>query len=203
MGEEQLAAAHDAELWDRSLTGDGRAFAALFDRHRQRILRYSYRVVEDTADADDVMAMAFLELWRLRDRVRIVNGSVLPWLLATTGNVARNSNRSRRRYRRFLAALPAAEHAEDFSIELGDALDRRTGSGSLAAALRELPPVEQSLLTLVHTEEIPLREAAEAVGLSYEAAKSRLQRARKKLNERLSPQYGTSPSTLATEGAAS
>ena len=62
-------------------------------------------------DAEDVAASAFLELFRRRDDVRVVNGSVLPWLLVTASNLARNSARARRRYQEFLARLPHTRRA--------------------------------------------------------------------------------------------
>lgn len=78
----------------------------LFDRHRDRVFGHACRLVESRYDAEDVTASAFLELWRRRGDVRLVEGSVLPWLLVTTGNVARNSRRGTRRYRQFLSRLP-------------------------------------------------------------------------------------------------
>lgn len=45
--------------------------------------------------------------------MRQVQDSVLPWLLVTTANVARNSRRTTRRYRDFLARLPRESSAPD------------------------------------------------------------------------------------------
>ena len=50
--------------------------------------------------------MVFLEAWRKRKDVRLHDGSILPWLLAVSNNVARNANRSIRRRRRLLTKLP-------------------------------------------------------------------------------------------------
>ncbi len=100
------AAEIDEVLWDRSLTGDGEAFGLLFDRHRERVFRHACRLADTRQDAEDVVASAFLELWRCRAKVRLVDGSVLAWLLVTTTNLGRNAARSRRRYRQFLDRLP-------------------------------------------------------------------------------------------------
>lgn len=95
-------------LWSRSLSGDGEAFGALYDRHRDRVFRHAYRLSGNHHDAEDIMAAAFLELWR-RAKVRIVGGSVVPWLLVTTTNMARNYGRAALRYRRLLDSLPRTE----------------------------------------------------------------------------------------------
>ena len=80
----------DRDLWARACAGDGGAFGVLFDRHHGRVRRHAARLVEDATDVDDVAAAAFLELWRRRRQVRIVDDSVLPWLLApeTLGRAA-------------------------------------------------------------------------------------------------------------------
>ena len=102
-------------LWSRSLCGDGEAFGTLYDRHRDRVFRHAYRLSGNHHDAEDVMAAAFLELWRRRAKVRIVDGSIVPWLLVTTTNMARNNGRAARRYRRLLDSLPRTEESSGAS----------------------------------------------------------------------------------------
>src|SRR6187402_2563291 len=98
----------DSVDWALAIAGEGEAFGRIFDRHQARVLRHSVRLVANRADADDVMALTFLEAWRNRARMRLVDGSVLPWLLVTATNVANNTNRGARRYRALLERLPVA-----------------------------------------------------------------------------------------------
>ncbi|MDQ0865288.1 RNA polymerase sigma factor [Arthrobacter globiformis] len=119
----------DEGLWSRSIKGDGEAFRVLYTCHRDRVFRHAYRLSGDRQDAEDVMATAFLELWRLRAKVRVVDGSILPWLLVTTTNTARNSGRAALRYRRLLDSLPRREETsdptgEDLFLGYQDALDK-------------------------------------------------------------------------------
>jgi RNA polymerase sigma-70 factor (ECF subfamily) len=168
-------------LWQRSLAGDGEAFGLLFDRHRDRVLRHASRLAGSHQDAEDVTASAFLELWRLRHRVRLVDGSMLPWLLATTTNVGLNAARSRRRYQRFLERLPRTgqqpDIAESASVDGIDPLVRE--------AMRSLRPKDAQLLGLVALEGYTVGEAAACLELSPEAARARLHRARRRLRDRL------------------
>lgn len=76
--------ADEADHWSAAIAGDAQAFAALFDLHRDRVFRYARRLLGDIHDAEDATAGAVLELWRRRTSVRVVEGSVLPWLLVTT-----------------------------------------------------------------------------------------------------------------------
>lgn len=183
----------DPTLWSRVLEGDGRAFGTLFDRHRDRVFWHVRRVVDDVGEAEDLTAATFLELWRRRDQARVVDDSLLPWLLVTAGNVAANANRSRRRYRRFLSALPAATHEPDHADRVAARLDLEPRVRQLLAAIADLPLADQRLIVLTALEGLTLLQASQATGLSYGAAKTRLSRARTRLGSILTTEYGVSP----------
>jgi DNA-directed RNA polymerase specialized sigma24 family protein len=97
---------NDESEWTDALSGTGEAFGRIYDRHHRRLYGYAFRLVPTPADADDVVAITFMEAWRKRDSVRFVDGSMLPWLLVTANNVARNLERGSRRYRALLNRLP-------------------------------------------------------------------------------------------------
>lgn len=73
----------DAEDWAMVLGGDGDAFGRIFDRRKQQVRRQAGRLLDRQADVEDAVAIVFLEAWRRRTSVRIVDGSLLPWLLVT------------------------------------------------------------------------------------------------------------------------
>lgn len=172
----------DEALWGRSLAGDGEAFGALFDRHRERVYRHACRLTSTRHDAEDIVASAFLELWRRRAKVRLVDGSVLPWLLITTTNVGRNASRARRRHRQFLERLPRAPEQPD-AAEV--ALDTHAlgADARLREGLGALTKKDAQLFALVALEDYPVGVAAELLGLSVSAARARLHRVRGKLRE--------------------
>lgn len=180
MGDDRI---DEAKLWSRSLEGDGAAFGELFDAYRDRVYRHAYRLLRNPHDAEDATAVAFKELWRRRDSVRLVNDSILPWLLVTTANSALNLQRSQRRYRRLLSVLPRAEDspsAEDISLESLNPL-----SSELSEALGRLSQRNAALLILTAVEGLPLSDAATVLGLSPGAAASRLFRIRATLQKAL------------------
>ncbi|HEY9357285.1 MAG TPA: sigma-70 family RNA polymerase sigma factor [Arthrobacter sp.] len=184
----------DDGLWSRSLEGEGEAFGVLFDRHRDRAFRHAYRLCGDRQEAQDVMAEAFLELWRRRENVRVVRGSVLPWLLVTTTNLARNSRRATIRYRRLLATLPRRGDIPDVAGEashLQDAADR-----NVARALRTLNSKDLHLVSLVVFEEYTLAEAAAVLNLTPGAAKTRMHRARQRMKAAIDGSAGPVPAAV-------
>lgn len=170
----------EAALWLRSLNGDGEAFGRVFDRHRGRVFRHAYRLCGERHDAEDVMSAAFLELWRRRDSVRLVEGSVLPWLLVTTTNLARNSKRSVFRYRRLLSSLP---RTEDVSQVTGESVFLDAMESDVANALRTLNALDMQLVSLVVFEDCTLAAAAAVLNLTPGAAKTRMHRARQRMKK--------------------
>lgn len=175
----------DEQLWLAVVRGDGVAFAAIFDRHGDRVWRHAWRLMQHRQDTEDVTAAAFAEAWRRRSRVRIVDGSVLPWLLVTTTNCARNARRSIRRNERLIAHIPLGPDAPDAADVAADRLERLDAGSAVAQALRELPEKDARLISLVLLEELPLADAAAALGVSYGAAKTRIHRAKLKLRAQL------------------
>ncbi|SDR99725.1 RNA polymerase sigma-70 factor, ECF subfamily [Agrococcus carbonis] len=182
----------DEQLWHAVVRGDGVAFAAVFDRHGDRVWRHAWRLMQHRQDTEDVTAAAFAEAWRSRRRVRIVDGSVLPWLLATTTNCARNASRSIRRNQRLIAHIPLGPDAPDAADVAVDRLERLDAGSAVAQALRELPEQDARLISLVLLEELPLADAASAIGLGYGAAKTRIHRAKTKLRAVLE-RHGAAP----------
>lgn len=175
--------ADETVLWSRARSGDGRAFAAVFDAHRDRAFRHAVRLVASAHDAEDVVAGAFFELWRKRDAVPIVDGSVLPWLLVTVTNLARNSGRGLRRYRAAIDRLPRSQDLDDPA----ETAEQRIARQDLLAAVRSLGERDATLVLLTALEGLTPTEAAAALGLSPGAARVRLHRARRRLRAHLGP----------------
>jgi RNA polymerase sigma-70 factor (ECF subfamily) len=175
----------DAEIWQRACAGSGDAFAALFRRHRDSVYRRAAALVERQHDAEDATAVAFFELWRRRRTVTLVDGTVLPWLLVTVANTARNQRRSGLRYRRLLAALPREETAPDAEQEAVSAIESEVLGIRLREALARLDAKDAALLTLTALDGLTVADAAPLVGLRPGAARTRLMRARRRLQSDL------------------
>lgn len=165
------------------LSGDGRAFGVIWDRHHVRIVRHLSAMGSSAGDVEDLSAAVFLELWRRRDDVRMVEGSVAPWLIVTAQNVHRNGARSRRRYQHFLASLPPPENSADHAELIAEQNNARVAR--LRTAIRACSPVDAALLALTALEGFTAAEAAAALDLSEGAAKMRISRLRRRLRSTL------------------
>ncbi|WAC67195.1 RNA polymerase sigma factor [Agrococcus sp. SL85] len=178
----------DEHLWRAVVRGDGVAFAAIFDRHGDRVWRHAWRLMQHRQDTEDVTAAVFAEAWRKRSRVRIVDESVLPWLLVTATNCARNARRSVRRNERLIAHIPLGPDAPDAADVAADRMGRLEAGSAVAIAMASLNDKDASLVSLVLLEEMPLADAARALGMTYGAAKTRMSRAKERLRGHLAAQ---------------
>lgn len=174
-------AGDDRDDWSQAQHGVGEAFGRIFDRHRDRVYRHVLRLVPVLADADDAVAIVFLEAWRRRDDARLVEGSLLPWLLVTATRVTQNLQRSARRHRALLARLPIEEHTNDHAELLDD--------GPASAALRTLSLPDRHVITLCVLEGLTDREAALVLDLPVGTVKSRLSRAKRRLADSLDTRH--------------
>ncbi|MGD8193781.1 RNA polymerase sigma factor [Herbiconiux sp. P18] len=177
----------ELSTWERARRGDPAAFGAMFDLHQARVFRQARRLTHSEHDAEDVTALVFLEAWRRREAVHVVDGSVLPWLTVTTNNVARNSERSRNRHRALLAKLhgedsASAATAPDHAAEVDERLDRQATARTVAQALDRLPRRDRDVIALCLIQGLSTAEAAAALGVAPGTVKSRLSRARRRLS---------------------
>jgi RNA polymerase sigma factor (sigma-70 family) len=169
----------DAELLSMALK-DPEAFGQLFRRHSRAVYVYCARRTGNLQVAEDLTSVVFLEAFRLRRKLQLSSASALPWLLGVANNVARNTDRSLRRYRSALnrvPPLPDGASSEDAAIEnLGaqEALVRALD------ALRPLTQAERDVVLLVLWSELSYADAAASLGIPVGTVRSRLASARQK-----------------------
>ena len=75
-------------------------------------------------------------------------------------------------------------------VDLQDAHAQSDDERELHAAIERLPPLQRTILTLYHLEELPIGEIATITGLAEGTIKSHLFRSRKTLRESLEPRIG-------------
>ena len=175
--------ADEHELVEGLHGDDPGALAALFDRYADRIYNHCFRLLADWTEAEDATSSVFLEVWRHRRRVRLHDGSALPWLYGVATNVCRNSGRSRRRYLRALAGLPRPVTEPDHADQVADRLGSEARMRAVLAQVESLPPRERDVLGLVVWGGLSYEQAAAALDVPVGTVRSRLSRARARLTD--------------------
>jgi len=171
----------DAELWSLVLDENGEAFGMVFDRYRDHVFIHARRLVRSSHEAEDVSAIVFLESWRCRKKVKLVNGALLGWLLATTNNVARNHIRTSLRYRRLMAKLPPPIQVSDHGESVAESVDRENLQSEVQRAFDCLAQKDKEILALSVLEELPMSDVAVILNVPLGTVKSRLSRAKSRL----------------------
>nr|WP_279587831.1 RNA polymerase sigma factor [Microbacterium ulmi] len=159
----------------------------LIARHERRLYAAALRMTQTSWDAEEVVGAAFLELWRRREHVRIVDQSVLPWLLTVVAYAAKNKLRGQRRYKRLLNHIPSADAFPDHADEVARVVDGKAITQAVRKALAEASAQDASVIVLCIVEEMSIRDAAAVLGIPEGTVKSRLSRAKAKLRDRLGP----------------
>jgi RNA polymerase sigma-70 factor (ECF subfamily) len=162
-------------------------FADLYRDHVRELLGYALRRRADSDDAADVVAETFLIAWRRLGDVPL-GGEARLWLYGTARNVLANQERSTRRRNRLTERL-----RDELRRQLP--APRPQEAGAFAEALAGLGEADRELLMLIGWEELTPSEAAEVLGISPLAARTRLHRARRRLHRRLAEDPGGSQHT--------
>ena len=162
-----------APLIRLAIAGDQAALIGLLEAVRPDIQRYA-RVTCRANDVDDAVQEALWLLYRKVGTLRAVS-SFSAWLFAV---VRRECLRLARRF----GLMPAvAESEEAIVLSQTDAALRL----DVAAAIQSLPEHYRAIIVMRDLEEWTVDEMAGALGLSREAVKGRLHRARTLLREYL------------------
>lgn len=171
----------ETNLRARVRTGDPDAFGLLFDECARAVYNHAFRLTGSWSAAEDVVSLTFLEAWRLRHKVEPEGESLRPWLLGICVNVTRNISRAERRHRAALDRLPPAGRTPDFADEAAGRIDDTARLEAVRTAMSKLRRGEREVLTLCVWSGLEYAAAAEILGVPVGTVRSRLARARKKL----------------------
>lgn len=154
---------------------------AAWAEHRRRLLAFVRGRVRDEATAEDIVHDVLVRAWGRRSSLRD-GGRMVPWLYQITRNAIAD-------YHRGAGGRPIAGEGELDEIAAGTESDesraREQLSQCLIPIIDSLPAPYREAVELAELGGLTQRETAERLGLSLSGAKSRVQRARRKLRERL------------------
>ena len=175
----------DEVLLKRAGEGDQAAFLELYDRHRQPIFRFAYRLLGEVDIAEDVTHDCFLSLIRKPENFRPERAPLRTYLFAAARNLALKYFRDTGR------ETTLDEVTEEPQLSPRQEPLRKLLDEELAAEVRRavftLPPLQREALILFEYEGLSLNEIAGITGADVGAVKGRLYRARERLKSILRP----------------
>jgi RNA polymerase sigma-70 factor (ECF subfamily) len=168
---------------ERMAVGDAAAFGRIYDRYRDRVYGFAYRMLRSSAPAEDVTHEVFLALIVDPRRFSSDKGSLLTYLCG----IARHH--VLRYFRRAEYAADQPDHDRELDAGGADALDgllEKERAEQVNASIDSLPPLQREVLILREFHELSYSEIAEVTTTDVNVVKARLHRARQAIAARLS-----------------
>jgi RNA polymerase sigma-70 factor, ECF subfamily len=184
----------DEKQWiERSRKGDVAAFDRIVRKYERSVFNTAYRLSGSHDDAADIAQEAFVRAWNNLKSFR-GDAAFSTWLYRIVTNVFLDDRKKKRN--RQTRSLDEEMDLDESSVqrqyedpspgpqELAEGDERRR---LLQQAILSLPENQRAMVVMYHTQGLAYEEIAEILDLPMGTVKSRLNRARLALRDRLGP----------------
>ena len=186
-----LAAAidYDAELMLRVKDGDDASFGVLLEKHRNPVIHFLYRMVQNQAVAEELAQEVFLRVYRSRASYE-PTAKFTTWLFRIATHLALNSIRDGKndRKRESLDDMvddQPVRQVSDNRPTIEQAMLYQARLAEVKKAIQTLPEKQRAAVLMHKYEEMEYSQIARALNCSESAVKSLLFRAYETLRARL------------------
>ena len=176
---------NDVQLIHRVLSGDDEAFKILVEKYRKSVHALAWRKVGDFHFAEEITQDTFLQVHKKLSTLRNPN-QFSGWLYVITNRLCKNWHRRSKPTRMQSLENMSRSKIDEFSYKCYE-LEQRELEGSehrsetVKRLLQKLPESERTVVILYYLGEMTVKEIGKFLGVSVNTIKSRLQRARKRL----------------------
>ena len=182
----------DDELIEKCVQGDTAAFETLVLQYERKVFSVAYRFVGNKEDAEDLAQEAFIKVFKSLKSFR-GEASFSTWLYHIVANVCRDALRkSSRRKEDSLDCAITTENGEiqrevmDLSLAPEPILEHKEQAAYLEQLISLLTPEYRAVIVMREIQGFSYEEIARLTGCSLGTVKSRLNRARRALRDKLS-----------------
>jgi RNA polymerase sigma-70 factor (ECF subfamily) len=179
----------DAELMLRVRDGDRASFGLLLDRHRNPVIHFLYRMVQNQAVAEELAQEVFLRVYKSRGSYE-PTAKFTTWLFRIATHLALNwirDGRNEKRQARLDEGSPdgTAKQVPDRGRTVEQDLVYQAKLGEVRHAIETLPAKQKAAVMMHKYEEMEYAQIADVLSCSESAVKSLLFRAYESLRVRL------------------
>lgn len=181
----------EKSLIERTLAGDDGAFGELVEFHQRVVFNIAYRMLGNRQEAQDIAQETFWRAYRGLDGFDL-SRPLAPWLYRIATNLSLN------RLRRYppptvsLDAPPPGQPQDADPLPVPDPaagpparLLQTEAQAQIRQAILALPPDDRAVIELRHFQGLSYEQIAAVTNASLSSVKSRLFRARRKLQSQL------------------
>jgi RNA polymerase sigma-70 factor (ECF subfamily) len=163
-------------------SGDMVAFNTMVDRYKSRLMNVIGRMLSSQEEAEDIVQETFVRVYQHRQSFNFQH-CFSTWIYTIALNLARNELRKRKKFKFFEISDMQGNEAEiSVDPELPSNFPKL-----LEKAVKDLPDKYRAAFILRDVQELPYNEVAEVLDVPLGTVKSRVNRARQMLRERLEP----------------
>lgn len=179
----------DAELMLRVREGDEPSFVILLEKHRNSVIHFLYRMIQNQAIAEELAQEVFLRVYRSRGSYE-PTAKFTTWLFRITTHLALNHVRDRRKDKLHDSIDEKQEDASprqlaDRVANIEERLLRDARLGEIRQAIEQLPEKQRGAVLMHKYQDMEYSQIAAVLGCSESAVKSLLFRAYEALRLRL------------------
>ncbi len=183
MSPEQIA---QQALVDRALQGDADAFGAIVDQYNALMMRTALMIIGDRDIAADAVQDALIQAWQHLPGLREA-GALRPWLMRIVVNQCISYKRKVARTTAFVRQALADQSIQLAAEIADDHKGRLERDWDLAETVKKLPPKQQAVIMLHYYQGMTLPSMAQALHISENTLKKRIQAALQNLRQVLHP----------------
>ncbi len=181
----------DEQLIREFQGGSTAAFDEIVRRFRNPLFSFIYRILNDPAFTEDLLQETFIRVWTNRDSYREV-AKFSTWIYTIAGNLAKSELR-RQKIRRWVSLGGASSSdADERPLEVADLsmdshhdYERRNIRQRVDHEVSKLPLIFREVIILRDIQELSYEEISEILKIPLGTVKSRVNRARLRLQKRL------------------
>jgi RNA polymerase sigma-70 factor, ECF subfamily len=195
----------DVQLMLDVKAGDDASFELLLQKYRMPLVNFLFRMVRDSATAEDLAQEVFLRVYRARKEYS-PSAKFTTWLFRIATNLALNSVRDNR-HRRMEISLDAPLEEDEAPVQvparemrIDEHMVERDRADFIRRAVASLPEKQRVAVLLHKYEEMDYGEIARILDCSESALKSLLFRAYENLRVQLAPLVSQPVAHRAGEG---
>ncbi|MEE4312548.1 MAG: sigma-70 family RNA polymerase sigma factor [candidate division KSB1 bacterium] len=178
----------DEDLIEQFQNGDLYAFDLIVKRYKNQLLNFVYRFLGNVEEAEDIVQETFLRVYRNRKAYQKV-AKFSTWIYTIAGNLAKTELRKRKR-RKFFSISDLGYDDKDYDIADDEFNPEKTVDGNIKEEIihkeiQSLSPKFREVIILRDVQELSYEEISNIVDIPLGTVKSRVNRGRLKLQEKL------------------
>lgn len=172
----------DYKLIERIQNGDMVAFNTIVEKYKDRLMHVIVRMIQSQQEAEDIVQETFLRVYQHRQSFDFRH-CFSTWIYTIALNLARNELRKRKRYK-FLDIFDLQGKETEIAVEMEPPSNLPK---AIETAMATLPEKYRMAFILRDVQEHPYEEVARIMNIPLGTVKSRVNRARSMLREKLKP----------------